>query len=103
MISLEQVIEKMETGEIFSISFVTHDKIRKTGGQLITLEKARKVGFKGEKAERFTQNKKGVKVLRKNPHHFSHFTKNIQDMKTRKVIKIHCRLIVSFNGERMRY
>lgn len=103
IIALSDVLKKMDEGETFSIRFVKCNRIKKTGGQLVTINHARKLGKHGPKPEPYQTAKNGKKVVSKNPDHYKNFTRNIKDMMTRKTIKIHCRLITRFNGIRVRY
>lgn len=104
VISLAEVMERMDKGEVFSLRFVTCNRIKKSGGKLMEVRKGQKVGKYGVRmVEKYTTGKSGRRVLKKNPDHYSNFTRNIVDLSSNKTIKIHCRLITRFNGIRVRY
>jgi len=95
------MLKKMNTGERFALTFVTLDKKRKKGGDLVDLIDARKHQAgdfrKGEPAEH-SELSIPNSALTTAPHHDKHGTINIKcaDGNLRKV---HTRLIVKFNGE----
>lgn len=101
IIGLNDVLRLMDQGETFSIKFVTCDRIRKTGGRIVYIHRAKKIIT--DKAERYSTAKDGRTVLSRNPDHFKNFTRNIYDLGAERKIKIHPRLIIFFNGKRVRY
>lgn len=99
-ISYKQVIEEMDklNGDgkpiPFSIKFITADRTRRIGGEIITIEKAEKcVGKKGEKVIYATPVNPS-----KPANHFENQTRNINIPGSGQVRKIHTRLIIEFNG-----
>ncbi|MFN0276748.1 MAG: hypothetical protein ACKVPJ_13460 [Chitinophagales bacterium] len=104
VIALAEILRIMDEGETFSIRWVKYDRKRDTGGDVVELKFAKKIGKNSEGDEkRFVATKKGKKVISRNPDHFKNFTRNIKNMANGKTIKIHCRLITFFNGKRVRY
>jgi hypothetical protein len=103
LISLNEVLRLMDTGEKFSISFVTANRIKRTGGKIVTIRHAKKLGNNGPQPARYSIAKNGKKVRSRNPDHYKNFTRNIHDMSNHKTIKIHCRLITQFNKKTVRY
>jgi hypothetical protein len=96
-ITLKEVLQMMDNGHRFSISFITADKHKKKGGEWITIADA----FKGH--ERTPQQKISAAAsqpktaLLKHPHHFENSTRNIH-LPNGEVRKVHIRLIRRFNG-----
>ena len=92
-ISVADMLKVMQSrssdGELipFSITFVTCDRKKKTGGQKITLEKAISEGSGKSKSK-----------LR-NPDHYRNYTRNIRSVDGDKIIKIHPLLVTRFNGQ----
>lgn len=88
----------------FSLTFVTANRSKKTGGEIITVKRA--ILSKYEKSlpahlqdagtTRTTSTGKG-----KNPNHFFNGTRNIIDLDTQTFIKVHIRLITHFNGQQV--
>lgn len=73
----------------FSIKFVTCNLKAGTGGDLICLEQAVVAG---------NGNSKGKK---KNPNHYSNYTRNIRALHGDKLIKVHALLITEFNNQKV--
>jgi hypothetical protein len=100
IISYKEIIEEMDRTDTegkpvrFSIKFVTADRIRKTGGEIITVDKAEKcVGKKAEKVIHATP----INTNRE-PNHKDNQTRNIYIPDSGQVRKVHTRLIIEFNG-----
>lgn len=110
MITVGEVWDTMQRGEVFSLRAVKYNRQAKTGGDFITIEAGR--------VEKTPANKKatgpgdnqapGPKVADqwvagKNPRHRKNHTVNIrilQDGVTTSVIKkVHVPLVVEFNGK----
>lgn len=71
----------------FSISFVTADEKRGTGGDVITLKEAICIGGPTKK-----------KKIR-NPHHDVNFTRNIRAVDGDRIITVHPLLVTRLNGK----
>ena len=88
MITHKAVLEKMRTGQTFSIVFRTLNKQRKTGGVLKEYHTARLA----------TKKVKNTKA-----NHFKNHTFNIETVVnghgTGELIKVHLPLVIFFNGE----
>lgn len=98
IITLREALKEMETGNLFSISFVTADKSRQTGGDIIQLENCR-IRTKEEKEDVF---KSSVPQKGKKQNHATHSTRNII-LANGKIRKVHIRLILQFNGQNLIY
>lgn len=70
----------------FSITFVTADLKKNTGGKKITLDEAVFVGG---------PSKRGSS---RNPNHYDNFTRNIRHYRSDRIITIHPHLVLRFNG-----
>lgn len=88
----------MDAGQVFQISFITSDDQKGTGGELISVARARKHGWLSP-AERKQQQRMqpSSNLLKKDPQHFANSTRNIQLLNNSDIRKIHIRLIRKFN------
>jgi hypothetical protein len=99
------VLKKMNTGERFALTFVTLDKKRKKGGDLVELTDARKHQAGDYRKEEVKEQNAAAVMLSgveapatTAPHHDKHGTINIK-CADGNIRKVHTRLIVKFNGE----
>ena len=108
-VRLKDVISQMDSldGEgkpmAFDMKFVTADKKRGTGGEIINVKGARKCVGKRNDEVIFDQRPRTdalVESVSRNPHHFSHATRNIA-LKNGAIRTIHIRLIIEFNGKKV--
>jgi hypothetical protein len=131
VIQLREVLQQMENGEKFSITYIKADRQRKTGGEIKTLENCVLYGATdgsprgddqrdptvNELARRDAGRKKIVGSSRRgtasdknravvtdsrNPNHYLHSTRNVK-LQNGEIRKIHIRLIVKFNGVHVIY
>ena len=107
-IRLSDVLHQMEQLDAennpvaFDVKFVTHDKKRDIGGEIISVDGARKcVGKRNGKVVFDVRAKKDDKPV-KDPHHFLNATRNIV-LKNGQIRKLHIRLIIEFNGKKVCY
>jgi hypothetical protein len=94
------VLSAAESGESLDLIFVTADRRRGTGGEIIEVKNWRKVDFDKPK----TNGKSHTKTItRKNPNHWENKTINIFNPNNRlqHPISVHFRLIQFFNGKRV--
>lgn len=87
----------------FSLRFVTADRKRKTGGDIIFIENGKKCVGKGKDgnviwAAPVGESSTGVK---KNPHHYANSTRNVLITSSGQIRKVHIRLIIEFNGKKV--
>lgn len=73
----------------FSITFVTYDEKRGTGGEKITLDEAVFVGGPSRKNKKWS------------PNHFANYTRNIRALHGDRIMKVHALLVTRFNGYRV--
>lgn len=107
VITLSECLAMMRTGEPFDLVWVTADRQRRRGGEILTAEGAcqvikRKPGAgPPETADRNPdsgpQSPKPQHPSPKNPNHYAHGTRNIR-LASGKVRKVHIQLIDSING-----
>lgn len=97
-ISFGDMIAYMDSGQPFSLSFVTADKKRGTGGEWVAVKWAVKYMLlkKGEAAA--IAKLQPISVDRRDPHHFENSTRNIK-LKNGELRKVHLRLIRIFNNK----
>ena len=70
----------------FSITFVTADQKKGTGGKKIVLDQAIFVGGPSNKSKS------------RNPNHYENYTRNIRHLMSDRIITIHPLLVLYFNG-----
>lgn len=104
------MLEQMETGFPFSISFVSYDKQRKKGGEIrkykeVVLNAPPKDKTLKKDISRQTIEKKVRAGVSRNPHHFENSTRTfricVNGCKTATVKKFHIFLILDFNGKKL--
>lgn len=71
----------------FSITFVTADLKKNTGGNKITFSEAIFVGGVSTKKNKI-----------RDPKHYENFTRNIRSINSDRIITIHPLLVLKFNG-----
>lgn len=91
----------MDSGVEFGpISFVTCDRRKGKGGELITVEKATKHGWLSPEERRLQEKlQPQSKIILKHPRHYENSTRNILILKNGEIRKLHIRLIRKFNGK----
>lgn len=97
-----EMLRQLDTGELFTMEFVTADRKRGTGGELVRLENWQKIN--GVPAvEGSTTQKRSAQPLGKNPHHRLNKTVNLHNPHNKGVhpITVHIKLIQTFNGKRV--
>lgn len=109
MISLRDVLLMMEAEDEqgyqipFSLRFVTYDKQKQTGGEIIDAKKAvlLKSGKKDFERKTGIRNKEDPDQIKKKPNHFKNRTRNIMLLPSKQIRKVHIYLITRFNDERV--
>ncbi len=90
----------------FQIRFVTADRSLGTGGEIIEIINGRKcVGLNKQGSPVFdlrTMNSSSDSRIKKDPHHWINATRNIL-LENGKIRKIHIRLIIEFNHQKVCY
>lgn len=99
-ITLKEVLSWMDSGQPFSIAFITASKKSGTGGEWIEIAEATKSGWMTP-ADRKLQEKLQApsEGLRKDPKHYENSTRNIRIVANNDIRKVHIRLIRRFNGK----
>jgi hypothetical protein len=98
-----EVMQAINTGHPFTLEFVTADRRRGTGGELIKVEKWKKVMTTTADAENIRPGHfaKAGTNLSKHPDHLAHDTFNIFNPANRGDYprKVHYWLMISYNGK----
>jgi hypothetical protein len=108
MIRLGQVLEIMDKLDRnnnpvrFDIKFVTADRAKQIGGEIIELKDVCKcVGKRNGKVVFDTRNAKSeIAKIPKAPKHWVNSTRNLL-LSNGQIRKIHIRLIIGFNGQKV--
>jgi hypothetical protein len=97
-ITLKEVLNAMDAGEAFSMSFITCDHTKGTGGEMITVARARKHDWlsPADRKKQAALQPQG-KMIKKDPRHFDNSTRNIMLLNNSDIRKVHIRLIRKFN------
>lgn len=89
----------------FQLKYVTADRDKSTGGDIIELIEARKCAGKTRSGEpKFIRQKSAVQneKTQKNPNHWIHSTRNML-LPNGQIRKVHVRLIIEFNHMKVCY
>jgi hypothetical protein len=115
-ITERDMLAYMETGKAFSLSCVSYDRKRKTGGKVVQYAEAILVQAKKEAKANARRSltpteKRDIEARTahqgpsKNPHHRKFYTRNIRILQdghpTSIQRKIHPPLVIEFNGKRV--
>jgi hypothetical protein len=100
-IKLSDALDLMDAGEVFSIKFCTADRTRGTGGELRLIERAIKSGARGKEVKKERALAAAGKPHVKKAANARSSYRNIYQLGTHDVRKIHIRLITHFNGKRV--
>lgn len=108
MITIKDMLKEMESGRVFSLSVVSYDHKRGTGGELINYPEAVLLTNKASQktATRPPTRKEKLEIaIKKNPRHSHWYTRNIRicsnGVPTSIIKKIHPALVTLFNGEKI--
>lgn len=103
-IDIRGILDHMDSGRPFDMTYVTADVKKRTGGRLVTVRKAIKTGYKVKDGTQLTaamlRKLKGDSLPEKNPNHFENFTRNIL-LQGQEVRTVHIDLITRFNGKKV--
>jgi hypothetical protein len=100
-VRLEEVLKAMETGEYFSIRFVTCDVNRQVGGKILKWENCRLSKLLHERRGSQLPAVAADKVPGLKPSHYENNTRNLVLGRSTQVRKIHIWLILAFNGQKV--
>ena len=99
-ILFKEMITYMDSGQPFSMSFVTYDKKRKRGGEWINIKSAVKLMAPEKQQKAIEAAQPTFTMVSKNPKHFENSTRNIK-LQNGSVRKIHIRLVRLFNNKKV--
>jgi hypothetical protein len=94
------IMDKKDPNKIpvpFSISFCTADLKKKTGGEILTIEKA--VLAKNQEGVKETPAGIVAPATTKKANHWDNETRNIMLLPSKNIRKVHIRLITKLNGQ----
>lgn len=99
--NLSEALQIIHSGDPFSLKWVTADKQRNRGGEIIEIQGARLSSLKNYKpvAKREQKGVDGMKIS-KDPHHWINGTRNIL-LSNGKIRKVHIQLILEINGKKV--
>jgi hypothetical protein len=97
---IREMMEYIRSGDAFSLTWVTADRKRNTGGEIRHLINA----VRADVSDGGKERKKGdalelIPALKKKPNHFDNDTINIRKRGTERIVKVHVNLITVFNGK----
>src|SRR5690554_6748103 len=103
IIHLNDALADMKKPEPFSLSYVTCDQHRHTGGEIISLGKVLLSHNENMAKELdFVAPEKGISGRTRRPRHREHATRNVI-LPNGKIRKFHIRLMLQFNGKKVFY
>ena len=87
----------------FSITFITADRTRNTGGEIINISEAQKCVGKQSGSVLYATpvNASSTNSVARDPHHRENETRNIFIPISGQVRKVHLRLITQLNGKKI--
>lgn len=100
VIQLREVLDTIESGKPFDITFITADRKKGTGGEIKRYTGWVKCDLAAMPEPVLRRNRIPVNSLKEAAHRL-HKTKNIMNPVTRDIRKVHIRLITEFNGKRV--
>lgn len=104
IITLSEALEHMQSGATFSITYVTADRKRGTGGKLLHIPQANICKLSAIPANILRRNGISAVTLsndRRWADHHAHKTRNIYVPNTQQIKKLHIKLITEYNGKRV--
>lgn len=98
-----EVMRVIDEGDPFTLLFVTADRKRGTGGDLIEVRDWQKISKDTVVEALPGRQRKTVRAMIKDPNHWENKTINIHNPNNRALhpTKVHYRLIQFFNGKRV--
>jgi hypothetical protein len=100
VIELYEVINHIDSGMPFTMTYITADRRKGTGGQLKQCTNWVRCDLATMPEVVLRKNRIHYE-MEKNPNHPDHKTKNIMNPATRDIRKVHIRLITEFQGKRV--
>lgn len=93
-------MEFIRSGQPFSLTWVTANRKRDTGGKMMNLIDAIRADIADDGKERHKSEAiEMIPVSKKNPNHFQNDTINIRKRGAERITKVHVNLITVFNGK----
>lgn len=103
IIHLKDALCEMNEPKPFSISFVTCDVNRKSGGEIIKFENViLSINESRSSGLGFNSPDPALTSFSKDPNHYEHATRNLL-LKNGMRKKFHIRLLLEFNGQKVFY
>lgn len=102
VITLSEVLQAIHSGAVCSLTYVTADRKRGTGGQLRHLDKAVLCKLSDMPANVLRRNGISAPMLsdaRRYANHHEHKTRNMYLPATQEIRKVHIKLITQFNNK----
>jgi hypothetical protein len=109
VILLSEALRIFHSGATCSITYVTADYKRGTGGQLVHIpacviwsqKNITEPGTPGAMVDEKPIINHQSSIINKKPSHWIHKTRNIYIPKTQKIQKFHIKLMTQFNGKKV--
>lgn len=99
-ILFKNMITYIDSGQPFSLSFVTYDHKRKKGGEWINVKSAVKLMAPEKQQKAIDAAQPSFTMVSRNPNHFENSTRNIK-LQNGSIRKIHIRLVRLFNNKKV--
>ena len=96
-------MKQIDEQDMFDLVFVTADRKRGTGGELVSVRNWQKLNVNTPTEQVPGRIRKTVTAMKKDPNHWENKTINIfnPNNKLQHPVKVHYRLMQFFNGQRI--
>jgi hypothetical protein len=104
-VTIKEMLQEMNSGRVFSISFVSYDKQRRRGGEVKEYPSAVLLRTDNDTIKPKNDNKKGSVGSSTPPKHYEHATRAfrvvLNGVETSAIKKFHLFLVLQFNGKKL--
>lgn len=99
VITLNEVLREIDKpGNTFAITWIQADRRKGTGGKIDSVKCAQKTTI-ADLPDNIVKFNRIAESTKRNPNHWDHKTRNIYVPATRRIKKLHIKLITEFNGK----
>lgn len=98
-ITLKEMLDSMDAGNVFSIGFRTYNFKKDEGGEWIEYSNCVKHNHQLKKQSSSNNSTNSTTSSKRNPNHYENSTRNIKRIDNGNLVKVHIRLIRKFNNK----
>ena len=104
-ISIREMLEDMELGNVFSLQVVKFNKTAGTGGDLLVIEEGFVSHHTNTAVMEGNEKVHLSDIKKKSPRHWANYTRNVKILAagepTGKIVKIHPPLVLIYKGKKV--